>query len=299
MLNALTVDLEDWGQAVLDSRHPITDRVVINLYRLLDFLDRRQVRATFFALGRVAEKFPRLLPDVAAAGHQIATHGYGHELVYDLTSTQFEADLCRSIQIIREQTGLQPIGYRAPAFSITRQSQWAGPILTRHGIRYSSSIFPVRKKRYGIPNAPRFPHVWPNCALQEFPITTYYWAGRNWPTLGGGHTRLLPAAILRRTIRAVNRIHQPAIVYLHPYELAVGEAGWFRRQGFSMRLRRYITQSLWRSRVGPRISQLLSEFQFGPVEDVLGFERQEMPASSTPVHDQSASATKRDLLCGS
>ncbi len=285
MLNALTVDLEDWGQAVLDTQNPVTDRVVVNVYRLLDFLDRHQVRATFFALGLVAEKHPRLLPEVVAAGHEIATHGYGHELVYQLSAQQFESDLCRSIQIIREQTGIQPLGYRAPAFSITRQSRWVGPILVRQGIRYSSSIFPVHKKRYGIPEAPRFPHCWPNCELQEFPITTYHWAGRNWPTLGGGHTRLMPAGILARTIRAANRIHQPAIVYLHPYELAVGEVGWFRRQGFPMSRRRAFTQSLWRSRVGSRLACLLKEFQFAPAEQVLGLERQEMAETSKTLNE--------------
>ncbi len=273
MLNAMTVDLEDWAQAVLDPRMPVTDHVVRDVAWLLEFLEAHRVRATFFALGKVCEKYPQMLPMIAAAGHEVASHGYGHEPVYDLTPERFEADVARSVAIIKSQIGLRPIGYRAPAFSITERSRWAGRLLAEWGFRYSSSIFPIRKRRYGMPDAPRHPHLWPNCCLVEFPLTTLRIWGRNLPVCGGGYTRLLPARIHARAIRRVNNAGYPGVVYLHPYELAVGEVGVFRRNGFRMSWRRHLMQSLWRSRVAPHLCRLFEVFRFAPMGEVLGFEK--------------------------
>lgn len=270
--NAMTVDLEDWAQAVLDPHLPITDRVAGNVDHLLAFLDAYGIRATFFALGRVCEQFPLLLPRVAAAGHEIASHGYGHELVYHMTPEQFEADVGRSADIIESQVGRRPTGYRAPAFSIVETTRWAGPILAKLGFRYCSSIFPIRKRRYGIPSAPRFPHRWPNCDLVEFPLTTLSVGGVNLPACGGGYTRLLPGLYHARAIRQMNELGHPAVVYLHPYELAVGEVNAFRRDGFPVPAWRRFKQSLWRSRVAARLSRMFDEFAFGPMGEVLGLD---------------------------
>lgn len=269
MLNALTIDLEDWGQSVLDPHLPVTDHVIVNVDRLLDFLDHHNVRATFFALGKVCEKFPQILPAVAECGHEIASHGYGHLRVDRLTPAEFTEDLQRSIDVIESQTGRTPMGYRAPQFSITRACTWAGPILSNHGFRYSSSIFPIHGLRYGIGGWPRFPNFWPTCRLIEFPVTTLRMAGLNLPVLGGGYTRLMPAAIQAHTIRRANEMHQPALLYVHPYELAPDEVERFRRDGFKVSWPRGLTQSLWRSRVAPRLSRLLKEFRFAPVNKVL------------------------------
>jgi polysaccharide deacetylase family protein (PEP-CTERM system associated) len=227
------------------------------------------VRATFFALGKVCEKYPQLLPAIVEAGHEVASHGYGHEEVFRLTPEQFADDLQRSIEIITEQTGRRPIGYRAPRFSITEQTLWAGPILAEQGIRYSSSIFPIRGRRYGIPDWPRYPGRWPDCPLIEFPITTLRVLGANLPTCGGGYTRLLPAVVHALAIRAMNAAERPAVVYLHPYELALDEVEWFRRAGFAVSWKRRYTQELWRRRVAPRLSALLREFPFVPMRRVL------------------------------
>ncbi len=268
-LNAMTVDLEDWAQSVLDPGHPVTARVVDNTQRVLDLLDRHGVRATFFALGKVCERFPRLLPLIASAGHEIASHGYGHELIHRLTPRQFAEDLRRSIALIESQVGRRPVGYRAPAFSITRHSLWAGPILADHGFRYSSSIFPIAHRRYGIPDWPRTPSRWPTCDLIEFPMSTLRFLGRNWPACGGGYTRLLPGAALAHAVRQLNRREMPAVVYLHPYELAPDEVDGFSRAGIHCTWGRRLTQSLWRSRVQPRLSRLLAEFQFGTMSEAI------------------------------
>ncbi len=267
--NALTIDLEDWPQAVLDPSLPVTRRVVGNVGRLLDFLDRRQVKATFFALGKVCECFPQLLPRIDAAGHEIASHGYGHELLHHLSPDQFRSDLRRSIEIIESQIGQRPAGYRAPAFSITARTRWAGPILAELGFRYSSSIFPVRKKRYGIPDAPRVPHRWPDCPLVEFPLATLRVLGANIPVCGGGYLRLFPGWVHAQAIRRLNAAGHPAVLYLHPYEFAPDEVRGFRNSGFQFPTRRYLMQSLWRARVPLRLERLLAGFPFAPIQQVL------------------------------
>ncbi len=269
--NAFTIDLEDWAQAALGGDRPITDRVLRNADRVLELLAGHGVRATFFALGKVCEKFPSLLPTVASAGHEIATHGYGHELVFSITPERFRADLQRSIDIVEAQVGRRPIGYRAPGFSISEGSRWAGPIMVELGIKYSSSIFPIAGRRYGIPTAPRFPHRWPACELMEFPLSTVRRFGRNLPICGGGYFRLLPRWILARAIREINRHDEPAVVYIHPYEMDVHELDELRRQGWQIGGRKHLTQSLFRRRIRRRVTGLLEEFRFTTMADVLGF----------------------------
>ncbi|MEE9269641.1 MAG: DUF3473 domain-containing protein [Candidatus Krumholzibacteria bacterium] len=270
--NAMTIDLEDWAQSVLGPQTPITTRVLRNTNRMLNLLARYEVRATFFALGKVCERFPRLLPQIASAGHEIGTHGYGHELLYTMTPDRFRADLERSIDIVASQIGRKPTGYRAPAFSVTRSSMWAGPIMAELGIKYSSSIFPIARKRYGIPDAERYPHRWENCDLIEFPLTTVRRFGRNFPVAGGGYFRLLPHPVLARAIREVNGQSQPVVVYIHPYELDVNELAELRRQGWSIRWKTYINQSLFRGRIRGRLAALFQEFRFTTMAEVLGLE---------------------------
>ena len=268
--NALTIDLEDWPQSVLNPHMPITDCVVRNTDRILALMDRSHVRATFFALGKVCERFPQLLPKIASAGHEIASHGYGHELLSNMEPEQFRRDLQRSIDIIESQIGRRPVGYRAPAFSVTRNTLWAGPIMAEFGIRYSSSIFPIAGRRYGIPDAPRFPHRWPTCNLAEFPLTTVRRLGRNLPVSGGGYLRLLPGSVMSQAIREVNREGMPAVVYVHPYELAPTELSKLRLRGWRLSWKTYLMQSLFRGRMYGRLNRLFNEFTFAPMAEVLG-----------------------------
>ena len=268
--NALTIDLEDWPQSVLGPEMPITNCVCRNTDRMLGLLDRFGLKATFFALGKVCEKFPHLLPTIASAGHEIGSHGFGHELLYRITPARFQRDVQHSIEIIEAQTGRRPIGYRAPGFSITRDSMWAGPIMAELGIRYSSSIFPIAGRRYGMPHAERFPHRWSNCDLVEFPMTTVRRFGRNLPVSGGGYFRLLPGPILSAAIGEVNRQRQPAVVHLHPYALATNELSELQRCGWRLGWRTYLMQSLFRGRMPGRLSRLFQAFKFAPMAEVLG-----------------------------
>ena len=288
ILNAMTVDLEDWPQAVLDPRLEPTEHVVVNLERVLSLLNQHQIRATFFALGQTCRRFPQLLPRIAAAGHEVASHGWSHELVYRLSPQQFDDELGASVELIRSQTGQWPLGYRAPAFSITERSLWARPILARHGFRYSSSVFPIRKRRYGIADAPRHPYRWSDCDLIEVPMATYRLAGRNIPVCGGGYTRLFPAALHIAAVRQLNRLGHPAVVYLHPYELAASEVTDFRRAGLAFSWKRSVMQSLGRNRVPARLARLFRQFSFGPICDVLkGCEGLLLPAG--PIIPEAAS----------
>ncbi len=275
--NAFTVDLEDWAHGLLGGDTPITPRVLRNVERVLALLDRHDIRATFFALGKVCEKFPRLLPMIAAGGHEIASHGYGHDSVFKMTPDDFRDDVCRSIDIIGEQVGEAPIGYRAPAFSITRQSLWAGPILAELGFEYSSSIFPIRGRRYGIADAPRYPFRWDSEAcvaehpanLIEFPMTTLAVAGRRIPVCGGGYLRLLPAYFLKTAIQQAHRRSQPAVVYIHPYELDVREVAELQGAGWKFDRAVAFKQSLFRRRVEPRLAGILRTFKFAPMREAL------------------------------
>jgi polysaccharide deacetylase family protein (PEP-CTERM system associated) len=224
MKNILTIDLEDWYQGIelpLCEWSKCEDRVERSVRLLLEILDESETKATFFVLGYVAEKFPRLVREIAELGHEIGTHGYGHELVYKLTPAQFASDLKRSIDIL-EQTIGNPIKiYRAPYFSITEKSIWAMEILTEHGIEYDSSIFPIKNYRYGIPDALRYPHnvQTQNGALLEIPISTITIFGRNLSLTGGVYLRFFPYYLIEQAIQRINREGHYSVVYLHPWEL--------------------------------------------------------------------------------
>jgi polysaccharide deacetylase family protein (PEP-CTERM system associated) len=271
VLNALTIDVEEHFQVhafekVVDrsawDHHP--SRVVANTQRILRLLAEYDVRATFFVLGWVADRHPDLVKEIALKGHEVATHGYWHELVYRQTPAEFAADLCRSLEAIgRAYTGLQPVGYRAPAFSITRQSLWALDILREHSIIYDSSIFPLAAHdRYGISNANRFANN-TGGGLWEFPISTIRLGQQNWPVAGGGYFRLFPLWITRRAIRHLNAQGEPAVVYLHPWEFDPDQPR-MRNAPLLSRFRHYVNLDKTES----RLLALLNEFKFAPMREV-------------------------------
>jgi polysaccharide deacetylase family protein (PEP-CTERM system associated) len=227
--NALTVDVEDWFQVSnfdgIVSRADwdgYPSRVVENTRRLLETFAERDVRATFFVLGWVAERFPALVREILAGGHEIASHGWGHELVHRLGPEKFAADLDRSVAAISGAAGVRPRGYRAPSFSIDRRAPWAFDLLVERGFTYDSSIFPVRHPRYGMPSFARVPsrvRTPRGAEILEFPLTTLRILGRNIGAAGGGYLRLLPLPVLTTAFRRMNAAGQPAVLYLHPWEI--------------------------------------------------------------------------------
>jgi polysaccharide deacetylase family protein (PEP-CTERM system associated) len=267
--NALTIDFEDWyqGLEIAPSEwERFEDRIVDPATRLLELLRDAGVHATFFVLGYVAERHPELVRAIVAAGHEVGTHGYSHTLVYRQTPESFRADMKRTIATLEELSGRPVVGHRAPFFSITRDSLWALEILGELGIRYDSSIFPVRNYRYGIEDAPRWPYeiAAGERTLIEFPISTWRLRGRNLPVAGGAYFRIYPYALTRRAFRALNRSGYPAVFYLHPWELDPGHP----------RIplpRRIATPHYFNLRATERrFRRLLREFAFAPMRDVLG-----------------------------
>lgn len=264
-LNAITVDLEDWYQGLeIGSQewHRYEDRLATGTCRLLKLFDHAGVRATFFVLGHAAEQAPDLVRHIHACGHEIGTHGYGHGFVYRLGPDGFTRDLDRSLRILRQLVGEDVIGHRAPFFSITRQSPWAFQILADHGIRYDSSVFPVHNYRYGIPDAPRTVYRAKE-GIVEFPITTLRWLRTNWPVAGGAYFRLLPYPLIRFGLRQANRTGEPAVFYIHPWELDPGQP--------RLALPRRIALPHYRNlhRTGERLARLLRDFAFAPMRESL------------------------------
>jgi len=272
IVNAMSVDVEDYFHVSLmapvlprTAWEGMERRVEGSTERLLALFDRAGVRATFFVLGWVAERHPGLVRRIAALGHEVASHGYGHELVYDLSPARFRDDVRRTRALLEDLSGTAVDGYRAPGFSVTSRSIWALDILIEEGYRYDASIFPIFHDRYGIPEAPRHPHVLPRPAgpVFEVPASTVRIGGVNLPVAGGGYFRLLPYAWTRWGIRRVNRRERkPVVFYLHPWELDPGQPRLPLR-GLSA-YRHYHNLA----RTEQRLGRLLREFRFARVRDV-------------------------------
>ena len=272
-LNIMTVDVEDYFQVsafegrVSRLRWPqFESRVCRNTERLLEILEAAGVRATFFVLGWVGERYPSLVRRIAAAGHELASHGYDHRLVSAMSAGEFREDLRRARNALEAAAGLPVLGYRAPSFSITRESLWALDVLIEEGYRFDASVYPVRHDRYGIPDWPR--HIErvdrPAGSIWELPGSTVRILGVNLPMGGGGYFRLLPYGWTTRGIGWVNaRERQPAIFYLHPWEIDPEQPRL--EASFLSRLRHYRNLEHTES----RLRRLLQTFRFGAVDDVL------------------------------
>lgn len=268
--NAFTCDVEDYFQVSALAPHfppekwdSVPCRVERNVERVLELLDGHGARGTFFTLGWIAERFPQLVRRIADAGHEVASHGYGHQRASDLTPGSFSADIRLAKAILEDITGRAVTGYRAPSFSIGTANLWAHDCIAEEGYRYSSSVYPVRHDHYGIPDAPRFPWRLPN-GLVEVPITTLHLFGRNWPAGGGGFFRLLPYALSRWQIAHFNtRDKRPAIFYFHPWELDPDQPR-VTDATTKTRFRHYINLS----RTAARLDRLLSDFSWGRADEV-------------------------------
>lgn len=278
MINALTIDVEDYFQVTAFDRYIRPDewdsyplRVEGNTLRILDMLDEFALRATFFVLGWVAERLPSLVGEIHRRGHEIACHGYGHQLVYRLSPQQFRQDVSRAKSILENICGERVCGYRAPSYSITTKSLWALDILLEEGFSYDSSIFPITHDIYGIPGGKRFPHEISTHAgmIREFPLSTYPLKIGGWqsrlPIAGGGYLRLFPAALVARAIQSINtREKQPVIVYFHPWEIDPQQPRI--RAALKSRFRHYLNLQ-W---MELKIRHLLNNFHFSSAKDCLG-----------------------------
>jgi polysaccharide deacetylase family protein (PEP-CTERM system associated) len=269
MHNALSVDVEDYFQVWALSPHcprsewdRIPCRVERNVERILNLLDEAGARATFFILGWIAERYPALVTRIAAAGHEVASHGYAHLSLTHQTRGEFYEDIRTAKLILEDITGSEVRGYRAPSFSIGRRTLWAFDCLLQAGYRYSSSIYPIRHDHYGMPEASRFPFE-PAPGLLEIPLTTARILGNNFPAAGGGYFRLLPYALSRALIQRVNESdRRPALFYFHPWEL---DAEQPRIPGTSLKtsFRHYLNLH----RMEERLRRLLADFTWRRMDE--------------------------------
>lgn len=268
MLNAISIDLEDWFCAYnlrIESKNWGKQelRVVDNTERLLALLDKHHVQATFFVLGWFAEHTPALIRTIEQRGHEIATHGYSHTVLTAMTPAEFESDLQRALEVTRACVQ-QPIrGFRAPSFTITPTTLWALDILAKYGIVYDSSIFPISgHPDYGIGDAPLTIHR--RGALTEVPMSVAEIAGKRVPCSGGGYFRLFPYTITKSLIERCNQQGRPVIFYLHPWEIDPDQPR--RKLSLTKSLRHYINLD----KTFGRLDRLLTDFQFTSIQKVIG-----------------------------
>ena len=270
LTNALTIDVEDYFQVSAFAPHIKRSewesrecRVERNVDRILELLASKNTKATFFTLGWIAEQYPKLIRQIAEQGHEVASHGYGHERASDLTAEGFFSDIQLAKVILEDLCGAEVKGYRAPSFSIGTANLWAFDCLARAGYRYSSSVYPIHHDHYGMPDSPRFAYqVRPG--LVEIPVTTLRMFSRNLPSSGGGYFRLLPYVLSRWMLNRVNSgDKQSGIFYFHPWEIDVAQP---RVEGISSktRFRHYVNIP----RMESKLTQLLGDFKWGRMDEV-------------------------------
>ncbi|ENO90605.1 XrtA system polysaccharide deacetylase [Thauera linaloolentis] len=268
--NAFTCDVEDYFQVSALAPHfpregwdAVPCRIERNVDRILEMLDGHDACGTFFTLGWIAERFPQLIRRIADNGHEVASHGYGHERASAMTPEAFLADIRLAKAVLEDITGKNVSGYRAPSFSIGTANLWAHDCIAEAGYGYSSSVYPVKHDHYGIPDAPRFPWRLDN-GLVEVPVTTVRAFGRNWPAGGGGFFRLLPYSVSRWQIARVNADDKrPAIFYFHPWEIDP-EQPRVQEASAKTRFRHYVNLE----RTAERLDRLLSDFAWGRADEV-------------------------------
>jgi polysaccharide deacetylase family protein (PEP-CTERM system associated) len=271
VVNALTVDVEDYFQVSAlapyiprmqwDSREC---RVEANVERILAMLDDRGARATFFTLGWVAERYPQLVRRIVQLGHELASHGFGHQRASEQDPESFYADIHCAKETLEDISGERVLGYRAPSFSIGAGNPWAFECIGRAGYEYSSSVYPIRHDHYGVPDAPRFTYRVRD-DLIEVPVTTVRMFEQNWPAGGGGYFRLMPYALSHWMLRRVNEVDgKPAVFYFHPWEIDPGQP---RVKGINLktRFRHYLNLE----RMERRLTRLLADFRWGRVDQVI------------------------------
>jgi polysaccharide deacetylase family protein (PEP-CTERM system associated) len=270
MLNALTVDVEDYFQVSnfenivkREEWDKYEHRVVNNTRRILDILSKNNTKATFFILGWTAKRFPEIIEKIDREGHEVASHGYSHRLVYKMSKEEFRDELAESVNILERITGKKVIGYRAASCSITQRSLWAFDILRELGIKYDASIFPIHHDRYGIPAAERYINSYNHHGVVEFPFSTVQVLGQNLPVAGGGYFRLYPYWFTRLAIHRINGEGFPAMIYVHPWEIDDKQPRM--DTNFTTRFRHYVNIEKTQN----RLEHLLKDFKFTRAADVI------------------------------
>jgi polysaccharide deacetylase family protein (PEP-CTERM system associated) len=267
MLNAISIDLEDWF-CTYNIRINIIDwdkcelRIIKNTHILLDLFEKNHIKATFFVLGWIAERVPELIKEIETKGHEIASHGYSHKFITQMTKTEFEDDIKKSLNVLSKCTTSQINGFRAPSFTITKNTLWAIDILLKYGFKYDSSVFPVSfHPDYGFPNSQL--NIYNLNGIIEVPLSVVKFFGKNIPCSGGGYFRLYPYWLSEYLINTCIKQNRPFIFYLHPWELDYEQPKKY--MPFIKRYRHYNNLK----KTEPRLNKLLKKFEFTTIKDII------------------------------
>ena len=271
IVNAYSIDVEDYFQVSAFEKQisraeweTLEHRIEANMDRSLALLEESDVHATFFTLGWIAERYPSIIRKIVSAGHELASHGYGHQRVGDLAPAAFRQDVTRTKGLLEDLAGVEICGYRAPSFSIGQHNLWALDVLAESGYKYSSSIYPGKRDHYGFPGAPRFMFRDRRSGMIEIPVTTAAFYSRLVPAAGGGFFRLYPYRLSHWLIERINRDEQQAVVfYTHPWEIDPLQPRQ-RNIGLKTRFRHYINLE----RTEQRLRRLLRDFRWGRMDDI-------------------------------
>ncbi len=270
MKNILTFDVEEWYDANYPEINPLTvdykkSNLENELGEILDLCDKYKTKATFFILGRVANQNPELVRKIKDRGHEVASHGYEHKLVYNLSPDLFRNDLEKSVRILEGITGEKVLGFRAPSWSLNEKTSWVYPILAGLNLKYSASVFPIKSSLYGMPDAPRFPYLVKagNKDILEIPTSTLRLFGRNVPFSGGAYFRIIPECFVSYAIKKVNKEGNPVIVYLHPRE--IDREAPRLKLSFKNRFGHYFGAAGAKN----KLEEILKRFNFGSIEEEL------------------------------
>lgn len=270
--HGLTFDLESWHQLVrrrvTGESRPAEASVVPMVHRFLDVCDETNTRATFFVVGMLAERYPDLVREIAAQGHEIASHSYDHRLVSSLTRGELRSDLERSKKQLEDLTGTPVVGFRAPEFSVKSTDHFCFEVLAELGFEYDSSVFPVHGARYGIPSAPRVPFTieTPAGSVREYPLATLKLGRTQLPIAGGSYFRLIPAPVLREALRRAEADGCTAVLYFHPYEFS---EDWLYLSGLGLKnlsiAKSLALHNFRTGKVRERLVAMLKSFSFAPL----------------------------------
>ena len=274
----MSVDVEDYfmveafaSSVSQDSWETRPSRVAMSTLRILDLFDRYSVKGTFFFVGWVAHKFPKLVREVHARGHELACHSYWHRTVYSQTQDEFREDTQAAVRAIEDAAGVKVFGYRAPSWSITKDCLWALDVLAEEGFTYDSSIYPIHHDLYGVPGARRFPYTHrlkDGHSLLEFPPATVQVLGQNLPCAGGGYLRIFPLAYTHWAFRKFQEDYgKRVVVYFHPWELDPDQPRI--REKLKSRLRHYTNLD----KMTDRLEILLQTYSFQPFRELVGVKR--------------------------
>lgn len=281
-VHALTIDLEDWHQLfhqrLTGTVIRPTAAVVGATHGLLDMLDEVGVRATFFVLGNVADAYPELVREVVRRRHEVGSHTHSHRLISHMNPVVFEADVKRSLARLQDLTGQPVLGFRAPEFSVGHLRHWCFEILARLGFRYDSSVFPLPRVRYGIPEASRYPFAinTPSGRIYEYPLATWEVGKFRLPVAGGSYFRLLPARLLYRALNDIDASKRTAVLYFHPYEFYPGwlNPSWrawrhsLQASNLGFTLSRILLHNFRTHRISQNLKPLLERYEFLPLGEI-------------------------------